>query len=217
MEVCTQHVNRGGNSIPDPHISLNTFPASKNQESEILNHLRSGNPIAFEELLDAFQTRIYRLALRYAKTTSDAEDITQETFVGVFKSLPGFKQQSSLSTWIYRIALNHCLEYKRRQRQDVLPLSEGDYLPTGKSSDNPVICAMRKETVDHIEAALDNLSSIHREVVILHELQELTYAEVASLLDIPIGTVKSRLYHAMRLLKQQLGSFMNTQETTDEN
>ncbi len=216
MEVCTQQVNRGGNSNTEPPMLLKTSHAMKNQEAEILSHLRTGNPVAFEELLDAFQTKIYRLALRYAKTPSDAEDITQETFVGVFKSLPGFKQQSSLSTWIYRIALNHCLEYKRRQRPDILPLSEGDYIPTVKSTDNPVTCAMRKETVDHIEAALDTLSPIHRDVIILHELQELTYAEVASLLDIPIGTVKSRLYHAMRLLKQQLGSFMNTQETTDE-
>lgn len=217
MEVCTQQLNRGVNATTESPVALNSLPTTKEQEIEILNHIRSGNPIAFEELLDAFQTKIYRLALRYARSPSDAEDITQETFLGVYKSLPGFKHQSSLSTWIYRIALNHCFEYRRRQREEVLPLSEGDFIPSMKSSDNPVICALRSEAVDHIESALDNLSSTHKEVIILHELQELTYAEVASLLNIPVGTVKSRLYHAMKLLKQQLNSFMNSRETPDEN
>ena len=93
-------------------------------ERQLVLRIQAGSREAFEELLDAYETRVYRLALRLTDSISDAEDVTQEIFLAVYKSLGNFRGNSALGTWIYRVAMNHCLEFRRKRRLDTLPLDE---------------------------------------------------------------------------------------------
>lgn len=170
-------------------------------EQQILQRLRRGDQAVFGQLMDRYEARIYRLALRYARTPQDAEDITQEVFVAVYQAIPSFKGASSLGTWIYRIALNHCLQYARKKQPEAVPLHDGLEAP---HAEDPVEAASLRCLAADVERALGQLDPPHRDVVILHELHGLTYGECSEVLGIPVGTVKSRLSNAFTRLRQFL-------------
>lgn len=178
-------------------------------ERQLVQRIQTGSREAFEELLDAYETRVYRLALRFTDSISDAEDLTQEIFLAVYKSLGNFRGNSALGTWIYRVAMNHCLEFRRKRRLDTLPLDEEIALVSQDWRHDPVQSADRRELSAKVEAAINSLSPLHRDVIVLHELQGLTYQEVAAALDVPVGTVKSRLSNAFRRLRDLLGGYVH--------
>src|SRR5580658_3040963 len=159
-------------------------------EQKLVQRVRTGDQKAFEELMDAYETRVYRLALRFTGNVSDAEDVTLEIFHGIYKSIGKFRGQSSLGTWIYRVAMNHCLEFRRKRRLEVVPYDEELALATINWRHDPVQSANHSELSEKVEEAINSLSPLHRDVIVLHELQGLTYQEVAATLDVPVGTVK---------------------------
>ncbi len=177
-------------------------------ERKLVQKIQAGDRKAFELLLDLYETRVYRLALRFTNSVPDAEDVTQEIFVAVYRGLAGFKGASALGTWIYRVAMNHCLEFRRRRKLDSIPLEEEIALTSSDWRDDPYQSANRNELSDRVEAALKCLSPLHRDVIVLHELQGMTYQEVAATLDVPVGTVKSRLSNAFRRLRDLLGGYV---------
>lgn len=178
------------------------------EEERVVKRILAGDRQAFETLLDRYETRVYRLALRFTNNVPDAEDVTQEVFLGIYRSLPNFRGLSSLSTWIYRIAMNHCLEYRRKRRLDCIPYNEELMLTSQDWREDPEKSAARGELSSQVEAALSRLSPQHRDVVVLHELQGLTYQEVATLLNVPVGTVKSRLSNACRRLRDLMSGYV---------
>ena len=103
--------------------------------------------------------------------------------------------------------MNHCLEYRRKKRLDVVPYDEEIQLQCTNWESDPVAVAQKQELSEKVEAAINSLSPMHRDVVVLHELQGLTYQEVAATLNVPVGTVKSRLSNAFKRLREQLGSY----------
>jgi RNA polymerase sigma-70 factor (ECF subfamily) len=127
-------------------------------EKRLLKKLQGGDRCAFEELVDQFETRIYRLAMRYANSVSDAEDLTQEVFIGIFRNIGGFRGASSLSTWIYRVAVNHCLEYRRKKRLDCVPYEEELGLAATSRREDPEQAATMTELCDEVEKALEKLA-----------------------------------------------------------
>lgn len=177
-------------------------------ERQLVERILTGDRQAFETLLDQYEARVYRLALRFTNSVTDAEDVTQEVFLGIYRSLPNFRGHSTLSTWIYRIAMNHCLEYRRKRRLDCIPYNEELTLTSQDWREDPVQSAGKEELSSRVEAALNRLSPQHRDVVVLHELQGLTYQEVATALNVPVGTVKSRLSNAFRRLRDLLGGYV---------
>ena len=177
-------------------------------EKRLLRKLQSGDRRAFEELIDRFETRIYRLAMRYADSVQDAEDLTQEVFVGIFRNIGGFRGASALSTWVYRVAVNHCLEYRRKKRLDCVPYEEELGLAASSRRENPEQAATMIELSEEVERAIDQLSPVHRDVILLHELQGLTYGECAEVLGVPVGTVKSRLSNAFTRMRQLMGAYV---------
>jgi RNA polymerase sigma-70 factor (ECF subfamily) len=177
-------------------------------ERKLVERIQAGDREAFERLLDAYETRVYRLALRFTNSIPDAEDVTQEIFLAVYKGLAQFRGNSALGTWIYRIAMNHCLEFRRKRKLEYLPYDEELALPSLDWRDDPHQSAGRNELSEKVEAALNCLSPLHRDVIVLHELQGMTYQEVAATLDVPVGTVKSRLSNAFRRLRDLLGGYV---------
>ena len=181
---------------------------ARGDDRKLVQRILAGERQAFEAILDAHETPVYRLALRYTNSVADAEDLTQDIFLGVYNSLPRFEGRAALGTWIYRIALNHCLEYQRRRKPIPVSYDEGLQLSSRDWRTDPVAVAERTDLATHVEQALHALSPAHRDVVVLHELQGLTYQEVATALDVPVGTVKSRLSNALRRLRDLLGTYV---------
>ncbi len=176
-------------------------------DRQLAAQIAEGNPGAFTQFVDAYGPRLHRLARRYAATETDAEDLTQEIFVDLYRSMASYRGASSLATWTYRVALNHCLKHAGRSRSLTVPYSEAR-AECQPEEQGPVQQAARRELRDQVETALDDLSPDHRDVVILHELQELTYRECADILQVPVGTVKSRLSYAFRRLRERLSGYV---------
>lgn len=179
----------------------------KAEEARCLAGLRRGDAAAYGWLLDTFGGRVHGLARRYTRSEADAEDLTQEIFLALHASLPKFRGEAALSTFIYRVAMNHCLKHRARQRPESVPY---DDLPLASpEQQRPDRVAAQGELASTVEAALATLSLDHRDVVVLHELHGLTYAECATILGVPVGTVKSRLFNAFKRLRGQLEGYVH--------
>lgn len=178
-------------------------------EKRLIERLQRGESGAYAELVDQYGARVLALARRYARTEADAEDITQEVFVSLVKGIGRFRGDAALGTYLYRVALNHCLKHKERRPPEGAPL---DDLPVADSAPLPAEKAEQGELAEQVQGALKRLSEPHRDVVILHELHGLTYAECAEALGVPVGTVKSRLFHAFAKLRSLLGGYVRGEE-----
>lgn len=169
--------------------------------------ISEGSSGAFTQFVDTFGPRLHRLARRYAVSEPDAEDLTQEIFVSLYRSMGSYRGESSLATWTYRVALNHCLKHAGRNALITVPYNEA-CREAASEEDGPAQQSARRELSDQLQTALDGLSPDHRDAVILHELQDLTYRECADILQVPVGTVKSRLSYAFRHLREHLGGYV---------
>jgi RNA polymerase sigma-70 factor (ECF subfamily) len=183
-------------------------------ETQLLEEARAGSLPAFEELVSAYEKKIYNYCLRMTNSREDAEDLTQEVFIKVYRSLKNFKGNSQLSTWIYRIAHNICIDNYRRNKATVVPLThnrpgeeerELDLLSTEPSPEETVITREKQEM---IMACINSLKPEYRSVIILRDIQHHSYDEIANILDIPLGTVKSHISRARTALRKAVGSIV---------
>ena len=185
---------------------------SKPNDKQLVKQMQAGDQIAFAQFVDAFGPLVLKLARRYASCEADAEDLTQDIFVALCRGIGNFRGEAQLSTWVYRVALNHCLKaIERRGRAgetveiDTLPL-------VADTTHAPHQAAARQELSQKVDAALATLPPGQRETVILHEMHGLTYAECAAVMGIPVGTVKSRLSGAFGRLRDRLGNYVLGEE-----
>ncbi len=172
-----------------------------------MSRVRDRDEGAFQELFSRFRIRIYRTALRILKEEHSAEDALQETFINIYRAADKFRGDSKIGTWINRITVNVCLEIlrknkKHRQRTDE-DISE-DLTLTAPLSSVPFETVRRQEIRSRVRRALDRLGSKHSSVVRLHDLEGFTIREIAAILEIAEGTVKSRLFYGREELKRQL-------------
>ena len=184
-------------------------------ERQTAQQITNGVPGAFEAYIDTYGPRLHRLARQYTATVADAEDLTQEIFVALYSSMAGFRGESSLSTWSYRIALNHCLKSAARSQPITVPYHCA-HEEAEAEEHGPVKQATRRELSDQVQTALSGLSADHHAVVLLHEMHEMTYAECAAVLQVPVGTVKSRLSYAFRRLRISLQSYVQSDDVLPE-
>jgi RNA polymerase sigma-70 factor (ECF subfamily) len=177
---------------------------------------QKGDEHAFRELVERYQRRIYQLALGMTKDPDDAMDIAQETFVRVHKYLPSFKGDSSFFTWTYRIATNLCLDAQRKKgRTERVDVAEGDEAEIEAAMDPPSHAlagpqrqALNEELKGKLDEALAGLSENHRAILLLREVEGLSYEELARVLDIRKGTVMSRLFHARLKMQNKLREYL---------
>jgi RNA polymerase sigma-70 factor, ECF subfamily len=176
---------------------------------EAVKKFLSGEEEAFSRIVNRWEKRIYNLAWRMLNNREDAQDMVQETFLSVFKSIQSLRTPESFSTWVYQIALNHC---RARRRSRNLNVSLDDPA-TGQAEDNKLVfpappSARRTrdplEAIDLIQKSLAGLSEDHRTAIILKEYMGLSLEEVADVMDCPLSTAKSRLYHGLREVQRNL-------------
>lgn len=169
---------------------------------------------AFDRILDRYERRVYAIALRMCGNPDDARDITQEVFVSALRALGRFRGDAQLSTWFHRVAVNASLDYLRRSsRRRTAPVEEAAAIASTDPSPDEVAGASLRAR--EVQRALAAISPDHRAVLVLHDLQQLDYAEVASTLDIPVGTVKSRIHRARVEMAGLLGHLRATEPAGD--
>lgn len=181
-------------------------------ENKLVNKAVKGDNSAFEALMEKHMGIIYNIALRMTANQDDAEDMTQEIMIKIFRSLGSFKGNSKFSTWIYRVAVNTCLdELKKKKNKKHLSLDaeiSGDdgenQIEIKDDSPSPEKLAEQNELRDLVAAAVKLLSDEHRAVIVLRDIRGMSYSEIAGILGCSDGTVKSRISRARAQLKMIL-------------
>ena len=173
------------------------------EERMLIDRAKQGDEAAFASLVEQYQDRVYRLALRMCGNSHDAEEAAQEAFVAAWRGLPAFRGESRFSSWLYQLASNAAIDLLRREKrhrgnvpieEEILPLSE----------DTPQQNAENTELHRSLQKALMALTPEHREIFLLRQVQQLSYEEIGGMLGLESGTVKSRLNRAQKQLRQNL-------------
>ena len=176
----------------------------------IVERALTGDAEAFGELVRRWERRIFALTYGMLGREEDARDATQETFLAAFRNLRGFRGEAKVSSWLHRIAVNQCISRQRRakvRRESALDDDNEAGSFAVPVSDSPVhVVEGRQETLA-VRRAINSLPLELRQVVVMKEFEELTFREIADALDLPLSTVKSRLYTALRQLQMRLQKF----------
>ena len=179
------------------------------QEKAWIDAAREGDPLAFEQLIHLYEKRVFALTRRMCKNPADAEEAAQETFLAAWQGLRFFRGESSFSTWLYRLASNACVDLLRKEgrhqaaagpslNDEEVVLEIPDEAPT------PHALAEQAELKEQIEAGLAALPEEYREVLILREIHQQSYDEIAEILSLDLGTVKSRINRGRKRLRKFL-------------
>ncbi len=194
-----------------------TLPAFS-EEAAFVVELRAGSQEAFAYLLDVYQHPVFNLVLHILDNAADAPDVLQEVFVKVFKGISNFHGESSLKTWIYRIAVheasNHRRSWIRRHWREPISMDDTDSRSTAVAQKaaagdrNPYEVLEQAEREEVVKRALASLAPPYRTVVVLREMEGLAYEEIAQVLGLAEGTVKSRLLRGRELLRRKLAGYV---------
>ena len=188
---------------------------SAEQIQGVVRRARGGDSAAFEQLVDYYKHRIYNYVLRMVGDPDTAEDIAQETFIRAYSSLASFRGASSIQTWLYRIASNLAIDTMRRRKYRHnsfsldAPLTTLDTEVSRDIEDEgpgPERQLQTRQVQEKVTEAIAQLSPKLRTVIILYELQGMSYEEIAEIVGAPLGTIKSRLFNAREQLKELLGN-----------
>ena len=180
-----------------------------NHEELLLQRAKDGDQAAFGELVTLYEKKVYALTLRMCKHPEDAAEASQEAFLAAWQGLKFFRGEASFSTWLYRLASNACVDLLRRESRHRTAAGpslddEGVYLDVADSAPSPHAIAESNELKQQIEEGLRTLSPEHREVLILREIHQLSYDEIAQTLSLDSGTVKSRISRGRKQLRNFL-------------
>ena len=180
-----------------------------NEEQQWIDAARRGDQAAFEQLVRRYEKRVFALTGRMCRNPSDAEEAAQETFLAAWQGLPFFRGEASFATWLYRLASNACVDLLRREGRHQagagisLDDEESGFDPPDPAP-SPHALAERAELRQQIEAALAELPPEYRQVLILRELHQRTYDEIAEICSLDLGTVKSRISRGRKRLRKIL-------------
>jgi RNA polymerase sigma-70 factor (ECF subfamily) len=181
-------------------------------DENIVERALTGDADAFGELVRRWERRIFALAYGMLGREEDARDATQETFIAAFRNLRGFRGEAKVSSWLHRIAVNQCITRQRRAKvrsetalEDEVEKNAGSFAaPTTYS---PAGVVERRQVTQAVRKAVNSLPVELRQVIVMKEFEDLTFKEIADALDLPLSTVKSRLYTALKQLQMRLQKF----------
>lgn len=176
-----------------------------------INEVLAGKQEAFEEIVMLYQNRVYYVCYRMLGSREESEDIAQEAFVRAYMNLHKFDQKRKFSTWIFRIATNLCIDRLRKKKPDYsldaeVPGTEGldMYSQLESAEDLPEEELEKMETQERVQYEISRLSETYRPVIVLRYMEELSLKDIAEILDLPLGTVKTRLHRGREALRQQM-------------
>jgi RNA polymerase sigma-70 factor (ECF subfamily) len=178
-------------------------------DEELVARSIRGDADSFNQLILRWERPIYALAYRTIGREEDARDVCQETFLRAFRALPGFRGQAKFSSWLYRIALNLCRDWMRRERR--APIAQPpenvdllDLAAAAEPSESIETLVARRDMMRYVERAMAALPEEQRTVIVLKEYHDLTFQEIADLVGCPLSTVKTRLYQGLAVVRREL-------------
>jgi RNA polymerase sigma factor (sigma-70 family) len=182
------------------------------QDEALALAAQQGNKQAFAALVDRYKSRVYQTLYQVVGNDEDAQDLAQEVFLKVYRSLSGYRGDAAFSTWLHRVALNLAFDWLRARKRRPLqvpletPVGSGErrQMEITSHREGPEEQAIRKERHMHLHQAVQHLTTEYREVVVLYHIHQLSYQEIAERLGCPVRTVETRLYRARGLLRQWL-------------
>jgi len=202
--------------------------SSSKGDHDLVQRVQAGDTAAFRALFDKYHRRAFAVAMGVVKNQDDALDAVQEAFVKVHKNIHKFQGSSSFYTWLYRIVMNVSIDHVRRtSRRKSLDFDEralheesevagdGALVPSVTDA-NPGKAALRRELGGAIEAALQELPEHHRAVIVLREIEGMSYEEMAEALEVPKGTVMSRLFHARKKMQAALTPYLSGEKASED-
>lgn len=197
------------------------LPHIASTDEELVARTVAGDADSFNQLMHRWERPIYALAYRVIGRDEDARDVCQEAFLRAFRALPGFKGEAKFSSWLYRITLNLCRDWIRRQKRTPVVLApEGVDIVELASEQGPVESiedlVARKQLSTTVGEAMQHLPEEQRTAIILKEYHGLTFQEIADLQGCPLSTVKTRLYQGLSVLRRQLDAQGTTARRTTE-
>ena len=181
-------------------------------EKELIARLQARDETAFEELIRLYEKKVYALCARMCGNAEDAEEAAQDAFLALWRGIDRFRQESSLSTWIYRLASNACIDLMRRKKKGAGSVSLDDeelFVDAVDTSPQPQETAERRETQRLLQEGLLSLPAEYRSILLLREIEGLSYSEISAALDLELGTVKSRISRGRTLLRNFLSGSGN--------
>ena len=191
--------------------------AEADQDAELVRLAQAGDAKAFEALVVKYQRRIARHVARYLKAAGDVEDVVQDTFIRAYRGLASFRGDAAFYSWLYRIATNTALSHLKREPGDVLlgddsPEERVEAFDPGVSdAENPERTLIAKQIAETVQRALAKLQPELAEALMLYEVEGKPYAEIASMLGIPIGTVRTRIFRAREFIAKRLEPVLDVQ------
>ncbi len=200
-------------------LSLNTNLTAEQEavleDHRLISGLQAGDERAYEQLIERFQSPVYNLAYRLLNDQADASDVAQEVFLKIFRNVGSFRGDSSLRTWVYRIAVNESHNRRRwlfRHRRgetgidDTFEDSESREKPLMDSGETPFDFTVNREAQFLLEEALAGINPVFRAALVLREIEDMSYDEIADILEVSIGTVKSRIVRGREALRRNLAT-----------
>lgn len=209
MSVCALQIRR-------LRLGLSSTPVGRpvtTEDNTLVAQARAGDQRAFQRLVERYQRKVYGVALGMLHDPEDAMDVTQEAFIRVHRYLDRFQGSSSFFTWLYRITVNLCIDHIRREGKAQTVDYDDSMAHTGAETSqlipwsadgNPARSMDRKQLRQAIDRALATLSPKHRAVILMREVEGLSYAEMAEVMQCSKGTIMSRLFHARRRMQVAL-------------
>lgn len=193
-------------------------------ESQLIEQAKGGDSSAFEQIVQLYEKKVFNIALRMSRNHDDALDISQDVFIRVYRSLPGFKEESSFSTWLFRITTNICIDHlrKKERSQKTVSLYQQDEdgeefeLPMVDPAASPEQEYERRELIETFRRCVDELPPDQREIIVLRDINGMSYEEISQVLDCNLGTVKSRINRARNRLQNSLlaaGNFFSNRKS----
>ncbi len=183
----------------------------KDSQSDLIKGAIEGDEAAYRQLLDNYRGAIFNLLYKMVRNKEETEDLVQEAFMKAFKALPSFNEEYAFSTWLYKIAINNCIDHMRKKRLKTYSINkpvqskDGELdreFPDTSMSPDRAILSDEKSTI--IEDAIDELPENYKIAIVLRHAEEKSYEEIAQILNIPLGTVKARIFRAREMLKKKL-------------
>ena len=188
-----------------------TVDEKKLKDQALIQAARQGDQKAYEELLTKYRSLVYHVMIKMVRNPQEAEDLTQEAFIKAFNALASFNEEYAFSTWLMKIATNNCIDFLRKRKLRTYSIDEPmqykdeqvsielpDHDPTPEKR---LLSEERKKMIDE---AIDSLPPRYRHVIVLRHKEEKSYEEIAELLELPLGTVKARIFRAREMLNKKI-------------
>lgn len=183
----------------------------KKDDAALVKRAKQGDGKAYDELILLYKDAVYGVIFRMVRNKHEAEDLTQEAFIKAYNSINSFNEEYAFSTWLFKIATNNCIDFFRKRKLSTQSMDQTirykdeaikqEYADPEQSSDKSLLAS---EKTKLIHQAIENLPEKYRTAIIMRHTEERSYEEIATMLDLPLGTIKARIFRAREMLKKSL-------------